>query len=633
MATSRGFSARRNGGAPAINASPGAKPLGKVRRSQLISTYGIGAIIDLEMGSFMPMGLEDWDAATSLPNLTIGESRLQAQLGVSHFRLPPISEEIRGTRGRVDPLRSVPATRFPAWHECPQCNRIGKLDDPFVLEADGAQLQCLAHGNPVNTAPVRFVVACRRGHMDEFPWKWWAHRSREAGVCDRPVLELKSQGKSASLGDLYVRCRNCGAFESMGDVFMRDSVKGQGCGGFRPWLHDRQEGCAENPRVLQRGASNVHFGVVASALSIPPVSEAVFQIIEQFSLNLRALPDEAVVHVLRQLATRFGAPEESLRAAYAEKLKIEGNVTDLSDAFSRAEEYAALSTDRDDPIVGGIIPQFCNFVSEPPAGLTEWFDKVGAVSRLREVRALAGFTRIEPYPVSVEGIPAAIRDGHVARLSKTHKDWLPGAEIRGEGLFLRFRTEAIDTWLTENPAIDARVKALNKCAADIAEERERKQVYPITARLLLVHSFAHALIRTISIDCGYSSSALRERLYVSDATDQRSAMNGVLIYTGSPDSEGSLGGLVQLADPDKLERIIERTLSSMRWCGSDPVCLETDPVQSGDRISGAACHCCLLVPETACEKFNRELDRAILVGSPEGIKGPSWKGFFDKYVD
>ncbi|ORC47833.1 hypothetical protein B2G74_22275 [Burkholderia sp. A27] len=633
MVTSRRFSGRRNGGGPAVNASPGVKPLGKVRRSQLISTYGIGAIVDLEKGSFMPMGLEDWDAATNLPNLTIGEARLQAQLGVSHFRLPPISEEIRGSRGRVDPLRAVPATRFPAWHECPQCNRIGTLDDPFVLESDGARLQCLAHGNPVNTAPVRFVVACRRGHMDEFPWKWWAHRRREAGICDRPVLELKSQGKSASLGDLYVRCGNCGASESVGDVFMPESVKGHGCGGFRPWLHDRQEGCTENPRVLQRGASNVHFGVVASALSIPPVSEAIFQIIEQSSLNLGALPEEAVVHVLKHLAARYGVPEESLRAAYAEKLKIEGKVTDLSDAFSRAEEYAALSANREDPIVGGVVPQFCNSVSEPPASLSEWFDLVGAVSRLREVRALAGFTRIEPYPVSVEGISNAIRDGFVARLSKTHKDWLPAAEVRGEGLFLRFRKEAIDTWLADNPAINGRVEALDNRAAAIAAERERKQEYPITARLLLVHSFAHALIRTISIDCGYSSSALRERLYVSDATDQRSAMNGVLIYTGSPDSEGSLGGLVQLAESDKLERIIERTLSSMKWCGSDPVCLETDPVQSGDRISGAACHCCLLVPETACEKFNRELDRAMLVGSPEGIKGPGWKGFFDKYVD
>lgn len=101
-------------------------------------------------------------------------------------------------------------------------------------------------------------------------------------------------------------------------------------------------------------------------------------------------------------------------------------------------------------------------------------------------------------------------------------------------------------------------------------------------------------------------------------------MHGVLIYTGSPDSEGSLGGLVRLAAPDLLDDVIRRTLASARWCGSDPVCLETSPKQAGDRISGAACHCCLLVPETACEKFNRELDRSVLVGSAEG----EFNGFF-----
>lgn len=110
-------------------------------------------------------------------------------------------------------------------------------------------------------------------------------------------------------------------------------------------------------------------------------------------------------------------------------------------------------------------------------------------------------------------------------------------------------------------------------------------------------------------------------------------MNGVLIYTGSPDSEGSLGGLVRLADARQLERIVLQTIRNARWCGSDPVCLETDPAQSGDRVSGAACHCCLLVPETACEKFNRELDRTMLVGSPETSEFGHWRGYFDDLAD
>jgi hypothetical protein len=290
----------------------------------------------------------------------------------------------------------------------------------------------------------------------------------------------------------------------------------------------------------------------------------------------------------------------------------------------RGEEYAALSVDRDDPVIGGIVPHFQNEVLEPSGYLSPWFDLIGAVHRLREVRALAAFSRIDPYPVSPERLEEALADCKVAPLSRVPKQWLPAAEIRGEGIFLRFRADAITTWIDGNAGLTARAKMLDDRSAQVALERGYQREYAITPRLLLVHSFSHALIRQISIDCGYSSAALRERLYIAEPGDGQNPMHGVLIYTGSPDSEGSLGGLVRLAAPELLDDVVRRTLAAARWCGSDPVCLETSPRQAGDRISGAACHCCLLVPETACEKFNRELDRSVLVGAAEG----EFRGYF-----
>lgn len=628
MATySKKYSAR----SPSASAPVGVEPLGKVRRSQLISTYGIGAIVDLEKGSFMPMGLDDLDAATRSPSLIVHEARLAAQLGVEHFRLPPVAAELAG--GQVEARSSIPAIRFPQWHECPQCHRIGTQGEPFELSSDGNRLECKAHGKGVPTTPVRFVLACRNGHIDEFPWVWWAHRKRDGGACNRPLLELTSLGKSAALADLHVHCKTCNSSASLGDAFGPEILRGQKCRGVRPWLHDREEGCDQTPRVLQRGASNAHFAVVVSALSIPPVSEGNFQIIESQWLTLGALPAEAVTPVLNGLAASFGVPVEALLAAFKEKQKIEGVTEGRTDAGARAEEYAALSADRDDPVVGGIPPNFCNAVSMPPPGLAVWFDLVGAVSRLREVRALAGFTRIDPFPVSGERVAEAVRDGHISPLSKRGYNWLPAAEIRGEGLFLRFRTDAIDRWIEANPGLQPRIATLEQRSHSVAEQRGYERDYRITARLLLVHSFAHALIRTISIDCGYSASALRERLYIREADANGTAMNGVLIYTGSPDSEGSLGGLVRLTRPEHISRIVMQAVRTAHWCGSDPVCLETDPAQHGDRISGAACHTCLLVPETACEKFNRELDRTTLVGSAEEMDGPGWKGFFHLHGD
>ena len=613
------------GGAPAI---PAAKPVGDVRRSQAFTTYGIGASVDLEAGSFMPMGLEDWDSQISAEKRAatiIYEARLQAQLGVDHFRLPPITVEIADDRSKVDTRSTIPVVRFPEWHECPKCHRLGREGDPFEISADGNRLECVGCGR-MDVNPVRFIMACHHGHVEDFPWEWWAHRSRETGICNHPVLFLQSRGKSASLADLFVKCRSegCGAVQSLGDAFLGDPFHGRKCRGVRPWLHDRQP-CDMEQRVLQRGASNVHFANTASALSIPPVSEPLSLLLDDMWAMIQSIPKEAVRAALGGLAARVGVEVDELVDAYEARRRIERGEEPCTQEYTRAQEYVALSTTRSDSLIAGVAPQFCNEVAAPPPELAKWFDLVGAVTRLREVRALAGFTRIEPYPVSGERIAVARAEGHIASLSKGHKPWLPAAEIRGEGIFLRFSTEAIDSWIQGSPGLQARAAVIDKIAANVAMRRGFTREYSITPRLLLVHSFAHALIRRLSIDCGYSSSALRERLFVSESSDGRPPMNGVLIYTGSADSEGSLGGLVRLAEPTLIADAVTRAVRSSRWCGSDPVCQETDPAQAGDRISGAACHCCLLVPETACEKFNQELDRTMIVGAADG----RWPGFFD----
>lgn len=618
--------ARRQGDSDVV--TDGVDPAGTVRRSQLISTFGIGAILDLEKGSFMPMGLEDWSRVTALPSLKIREPRLEQMLGVNHFRLGPVKEDVRGTQ-QVRARSAAPVIRFPLWHECPVCHRIGTETDPFELADDGARLRCVADNAFTN--PVRFVIACRTGHLNDFPWTWWAHRDRDKGICNNPVLFLQSRGRSASLGDLYVECRNCGTKSdpvrrSLGDAFGADALRGQSCSGFRPWLYDREDGCAEQVRALQRGASNIHFPTVCSALSIPPASEAVCQIISQSRDVLDNAPDSAIDHILSGIAGTYGVAPDQMISAWRQMRALETGFSSITEKLARAEEYAALSDERDDPEIGGMVPQFRNSQMDIPAAFAGVFDRIGAVSRLREVRALAAFSRIEPYPVAAERVSEAIRDRQLAPLSKTPQNWFPAAEIRGEGIFIRFRTDAIDAWMNRTPGVRTRASLLNDRHRQIAADRGYEPEYDITPRLLLVHSFSHALLRQISLDCGYSPSALRERLYICDASAGTSAMNGVLIYTGSPDSEGSLGGLVRLADPALLDPILHRALSGAAWCGSDPVCRESDPQQAGDRLSGAACHSCLLLPETACEKFNRELDRLVLAGN--AVDDDPFNGFF-----
>jgi hypothetical protein len=414
----------------------------------------------------------------------------------------------------------------------------------------------------------------------------------------------------------------------MADAFGAKTFENRlACSGRRPWLGDREQNCTETHRTLQRGASNVHFTVQATALSIPPTSGPEFQIVTELMPSLEGVAGNSkIVHdILKGYADNQGVDLNRLVNAW-ESLSVQSGADGLyTDIIARSEEFHALSTTTDAEPLGGYLPNFENDVYQPQGALSEWFDTIGAVSRLREVRVLAGFSRIEPYPVSGEKILEALREGKISPLSKSENpDWLPAAEIRGEGIFLRFSEDAVAGWIRSNSGAADRAAKLDAISAAVATQRGYTREYTITPRLLLIHSFAHAFIRQLSLECGYSAAALRERLYIAEATDKQVGMSGVLVYTGSPDSDGSLGGLVRLALEPLLERIVLRTIEGARWCGSDPVCLETAPAQSGERVGGAACHSCLLLPETSCEKFNRELDRTMLVGAAEG----DWRGFF-----
>ncbi|MFM7167414.1 MAG: Zn-binding domain-containing protein, partial [Planctomycetaceae bacterium] len=130
-------------------------------------------------------------------------------------------------------------------------------------------------------------------------------------------------------------------------------------------------------------------------------------------------------------------------------------------------------------------------------------------------------------------------------------------------------------------------------------------------RYVLLHSFSHALIRQLAIECGYTSASITERIY-SRTPDIGEPMAGVLIYTAASDSEGTLGGMCSLGEPDKLGRHIRRALDKVTWCASDPLCSE-HKLGHDDTLHGASCHACSFLPETSCERGNKYLDRAVLV--------------------
>ena len=599
--------------------------LGDVRRSQVITTHGPGALIDFRAGrhggasvSVVGAGLEEWDHWAPPQGVgnpqSIFEPRLQKELGVEGFRLPPVAPQIAPGQHSSSAGKLV-GVRYPRWLQCPRCHLIGETRR-WAEEPGDPALYCAtctdeAGGrNRVHAVPVRFIVLCENGHLDEFPWDWWVNHTEECP----PRHQLKLSGSAtAGLAGLILRCLGCNAERSMEGCFGPSAIPGH-CQGRRPWLGTgADEPCSADPRVVQRGASNIYFSVIESALDIPPWSDNLQKKLGMRWSLLERAPDAAFRRILisgMHLSDLTGMSEDEL--AYA----IEDRVMRLQspERNLRFEEYQQL-VQHTDPF--GENTEFEIRPTPPPPELAGWLQLVVRATRLREVRANRGFTRYFP--------PTPGAAGRVAKLSLNPLDWLPAIENRGEGIFLQLNIDRVRDW-EQRPAVQERVSRLQEAYARAWSLRGHGASSPrtLTPRLLLIHSLSHALIRQLSLTCGYGSASLRERLYI-DSGDWD--MAGLLIFTSSPDADGTLGGLARQASSESLVPLFEDCLSAMAWCSSDPLCAEGIHA-STESSNGAACHACMLASETSCEDFNSCLDRVTLVGtalSPE-------LGFFEDYL-
>jgi hypothetical protein len=197
--------------------------------------------------------------------------------------------------------------------------------------------------------------------------------------------------------------------------------------------------------------------------------------------------------------------------------------------------------------------------------------------------------------------------------------WLPAIEVFGEGIYFELGEDRIRQWQQDNQTwlqdrlSDQFLLRLQDVFQTLPPLGAADRAW--ASRYLLVHSLAHVLINQFVFECGYSTASLRERLYVS--ADVNAPMAGILIYTAAGDSEGTLGGLVRLGRPERLGPVVRRALSRASWCSADPVCSENLGGQGSRLANLAACHACILLPETSCETVNQGLDRATIVGTAD----------------
>lgn len=635
-----------------------------LRRTQLISPTGVGAItVDKDGTSLVTAGLDYWFKRHSgkdpedsdLSEFKIREWRLEQQLGVSHFRMPPdMRTPRRGGQAIVNANLKIPFLRFPTWFLCPHCDALQQANSH---DRDQVMCRtCKAQGYEKRRMfQVQIVSICEHGHLMDFPFREWVHHSL------RPTCpgSLKLSISGPSFGDQTVSC-SCGDKRSLYGILDAHRVEDDLsyatvlttqltgdterlflCSGERSWFGNEapRQDCGQHMRGALTSATNTYFPDVRSAIFLPQgtgstVSPELFAALAepapaaqlQSFQSLNALSPGAVSADLAcmtlagqfpALVTKYG--QDALRRAvgmlFGTEAPREEPENRLSDEEKlRFDEFQLLRTDRDDR---ELVVRQSRRETFGPWG--EYFSRIGLVHSLKETRVLAGFTRgTGHYQTNL----AFRRNLMWREPPRQEQSWLPGIEVYGEGLYLELDEDRLRKW-EGSEVVQKRVKTLGE-QQQVMFARTGRADASVTPRFLLLHSLAHLLINRLTFECGYPAASLRERLYVSAAPGQE--MAGVLIYTSSGDSAGTLGGLVRMGERERFMPLLEDALREALWCSNDPVCMELGEMggQGQNSLNLAACHGCSLLPETSCENFNTLLDRGVVIGTAKAAR----TGFF-----
>ena len=591
--------------------------VGQIRPSQLLWTYGPGALIDLPNLSVITMGLDFWNKDRCTP---VQEARLLNEVKrfvgsqVSQLLMPPVQSEDNVDIHSPDAFIGVPVKPFPRWLRCVKCGLLAEYDsglfeirdNPYRPEQTHFVHKSCQHGTNVEAVPARFLVACEHGHLDDFPWRWFVH----GGPSECPgSLRFFEKGASLQTENLWVKCDGCGASRSLVHAF---GIEGQKnlpkCRGRHPYLN-LFEDCDAPLRTILLGASNGWFPATLSVLAIPTESNGVSQLVLDGWDYFEDCESEAELAViLKTLIKAHSLPgierwnESVIWKAICDKKNEQGKPVIIKEEDVKIPEWNVLISQ--DPPKDW--PHFLSSITAPPERFADRIQEVLLLERLRKVNALIGYTRIEPSDEFVPSEDQILR----APLSKQQPTWLPACEVHGEGIFIRFSEAVMEAW-EKKPGVQKRNAMLIAAHKSwrIGRNLDPNTGYP-GIRHALLHTISHMIIRELALECGYNAASIQERIYAKNDSNQQ--MAGILLYTAASDSDGTLGGLVELGKADSLGRIIETALERAKICSSDPLCSQHDP-QKDRSLHAAACHTCCFVGETSCESGNKYLDRALVV--------------------
>lgn len=589
--------------------------VGEVRENQLLTSFGIGSIVDFVKDTVIISGVDHWKQDD---NLRIYHRNLAGLTGVEYF-LKPYTSNTTGFTGRS---ADVPSYIFPEKLYCPQCKTFIDWSERQYADKKEKRQCFLSRNGKICKTPLlaaRFVVICNNGHMEDFPYSWWIHRNQPCSSGKQnPRISMFNVGNRSDIESLYLKCNDCGKTAGMSGAFSEFAFSGDEgycCSNHHPhlehWQKKNEEPCTERLKTMLRTSSAVYFPVNMSALSIPPWSKQAVQFIENEKETLSFMsPDQIPNYLSKKVLPKV--PKQITLHDLLEAYRLVQSDKDnrLTEASVYYDEYSVL--------IKGDVEEDGEYSAKSvvcPSEFTPFVKQVVAVDKLTVIQAMIGFTRGTPWT------SGSLSDSRIAPLSETKKNWLPAVKLNGEGIFIEFDGNSLNRWAEKNKQ---RFERMRETLFDSYVTTEK-----FSPQYVFLHSFSHLFIRALSEVCGYNSASIQEKIYSTFCGHGEQPMHGVLVYLASSDTEGSLGGLISVAEhSDKFLAVIQRMLQTALWCSGDPLC-STAMQQGLNGLNYAACHDCTLLPETSCEIQNTLLDRVSVVGLPENRS----LGFLGDYVE
>lgn len=574
-----------------------------VRLSHLLRHCAVGAIVRGDKHLMVVKDTRSWFPRGQVPPSIQYVERVRKALDIPQ-RLCPPPTSILTDQGEVEG-NWIAATLFPQWTYCPSCGLLHNR--PWRHRDPDEPWTCSNHSCRKELEQVPWVMVHEEGHLADIPLHRIAHaqQPKDDQTCrpdwNEPYLRLDEDERGR-----IVICTRCQARSALPDRFPYPSGASQ-----QPWIFQPPADLLEEPAwILGINDVRVHASNTSTALVIPPESR-----IHKGTVEDRLYCNTGWQQELQNAKTPLGqkaAFKRIARACHCDSNRLEqawakikqgypfyGNPVPSDDLLEA--EYEALIHPVPD------LNEDEDFVTEhhtdgwktkgrtaegTPLQAIKAVSRLIEVRRLKEVLVFRGFTRIGTEKTNV---PPDI----------THEtDWLPALELYGEGIFFTLDEEPLSQW-EQQPALQAHTTTLTRRMAGV---RVSALQTDLTPRFLLLHTLAHLIIRNLEIEAGYPAASLKERIYCE--TGKRS-MAGVLIYVAVPDEVGSLGGLGEMANPGRFLRILTRAFDSAAWCSLDPVC-GTQDGRGPHLLNRAACHACVLIPESSCLFGNILLDRTFV---------------------